>query len=272
MNYKRTMLRFTALLLTFLLITACGTKELKASGENNYSVSDLSEEKQELTVMTYNVKDCDNGEKISEIAEEIQKYNPDVVCVQEIDMNASRSGKRNILKELSEKVQMNYCFFPAIRLQGGTYGIGILSVYPLENCALQPLDVRKGDEERILASAEISVNGQTVHIYNTHLSFEDRQTRLQQIKTLNTVISQNTPFILTGDFNTESFQEFSYLSGVYAANTEETPYQTYIGDDADTVFRSIDNIFVHDNFEMKDVTLGTSTASDHRPLIAAICL
>lgn len=269
---KKTVFRFSALILAFTLLTACGAEELKLSGENNFSVPVLQEEKQELTVMTYNVKNCDNGERISEIAEDIQKHSPDVICVQEIDMNVSRSGKRDVLKELAEKLQMNYCFFPAIRLQGGTYGVGILSVYPLENCSLQPLDVRKGDENRVLASAEITVNGQTVHIYNTHLSFEDTQTRLQQIKALNTVISQNTPFILTGDFNAESFQEFSDLSGVHAANTKDAPYQTYIGDDADTVFRSIDNIFVSDNFEMKEVTLGDTTVSDHQPLIAVICL
>ncbi len=268
---KKTAFRFSALILAFLMMTACKAEKLNASGENNYTAPVLQEGKQELTVMTYNVKNCDNGEKISEIAEDIQKYSPDVVCVQEIDMNVSRSGKRDVLKELADNVQMNYCFFPAIRLQGGTYGVGILSAYPLENCSLQPLDVRKGDEERVLASAEITVNGQTVHIYNTHLSFEDSQTRLQQIQAVNTVLVQNTPFILTGDFNAESFEEFSNLSGVNAANTEETPYQTYIGDD-DTVFRSIDNIFVSDNFEMKEVTLGDTSASDHKPLIAVICL
>lgn len=239
---------------------------------NHYSAQSWQNKQRMLTVMTYNVKNCDNGEKIAEIAADIQRYNSDVICVQEIDLNVPRSGKRNILKELATSLQMNYCFFPAIPLQSGSYGIGILSVYPLENCFLQPLEVRKGDENRVLASAEITVNGQTIHLYNTHLSFEDTQMRFRQIRMLNAIIGQNTPFILMGDFNVESFQEFTYLNGVKAANVAERPYQTYIGDDTNTVFRAIDNIFVSENFELKEVVAGITTVSDHRPLAAVICL
>ncbi len=238
----------------------------------NHFASARQDKKRLLTVMTYNVKNCDDGEKIAEIAEDIQKYKPDAVCIQEIDLNVPRSGNRDILKELAEMLQMNYCFFPSIALQGGQYGLGILCTYPLEHCSSQPLEVRKGDEERILASAEITVNGQAIQLYNTHLSFEDTQTRLRQIRAVDAIIGQNAPFILAGDFNAESFQEFSCLNGVHAANVAEMPYQTYIGEDADTVFRAIDNIFVSENFKLKEVVFGITTVSDHRPLTAGICL
>lgn len=236
---------------------------------NHYSAHAWQNRQRVLTVMTYNVKNCDNGKKIAEIAEDIQKYNPDAVCVQEIDQGVRRSGQKDILKELADTLQMNYCFFPTIRLQGGAYGLGILSVYPLENCTLQPLEVRKGDEKRILAHAMITVHNQPIHIYNTHLSFEDTQLRLQQIKAVHTQIYKSTPFVLTGDFNVESLQELSDFSDAYAANTEEVPYQTFIGDEGG--FRAIDNIIVSKDLNIKEVILGNTAVSDHRPLIAAIC-
>lgn len=245
---------------------------LCAVGENSGKPCVSQTEKQTLTVMTYNVRNCGNGKQIAEIAGDIRKYNPDVVCVQEVDCRTTRSRRKNILKSLADALQMHYCFFPAIYFGGGTYGIGILSVYPLENCTLQPFTVRAGDEGRVLAHAQITVNGRAFHVFNTHLSYESPEMRLRQMQMLSAVLGQNMPFVLMGDFNILSFQEYDDLRDVRAVNGKDMPFETYIGDDPTGDFRAIDNIFIPKTLAFEDIVFGETSVSDHRPLIATVSL
>ncbi|MGN0520910.1 MAG: endonuclease/exonuclease/phosphatase family protein [Candidatus Fimenecus sp.] len=217
--------------------------------------------------MTYNIKNADLGTKISGIAADIQRENPDIVCVQEVDCGARRSGKKDVLKVLAEELQLHYAFFPAIKLQGGTYGIGVLSRFPFENALRTPLSVRESDEGRVLASVTVTVNGKMLTILNTHLSFENAKQRQTQFAYLQSVFSKNAPGILCGDFNVESFSEFSRIQAA-AVNTAEMPFETYIG--GDTAFASIDNIFVSDGISIVSKKLCDTTCSDHRPLLAEI--
>lgn len=257
--------------LAVLILSACGTtnEPLELSVENSVTATSSADT---LTVMTYNVKNCDLGEQIEAIAAEILAEKPDVVCVQEIDKGVERSGNRDVLAELAAAVGMNHAFYPAIDLQGGTYGLGIMSVYPLENCAMDQLEVRKGDEARILAGATINVNGRQIKIYNTHLSFEDTDQRKQQWNFISeTLANEQLPFVLSGDFNVTDIQEFSYLTGVSSVNNAQTQYETYIGED-DGGFRCLDNIFVSDDLKVLSQRMGETSASDHRPLVAEIQL
>lgn len=251
-------------------LCACGKEPLTPVGENpvlNAAGTDT------LTVMTYNVKNCGAGEKIADVAADIRAEDPDVVCLQEVDRNVKRSGERDELQALANELGMNYVFFPAIRLQGDTYGVGILSVYPLTDCEMVPLETRREDEDRVLASAAIRVNGQTIMIYNTHLSFEDTDQRQKQWAFLQQTLQQETnPFVLTRDFNITDIAEFSNLTGVTAVNNAQTRYETYLGDGSGGGMLCIDNIFVSDKLTVANHRLANTTVSDHRPLVAEIQL
>lgn len=257
---------------TVLLFTlaACFGLKLELVGENTRTAPvQPSAGAGTLTVMTYNVKNCDLGAQIEPIAEDIRRENPDVVCVQEIDQYVRRSGKRAVLEELAQAVQMNYYFYPAISLQGGSYGIGIMSVYPLESCEVIPLETRAEDEARVLAKAVIQVDGQPVTIFNTHLSFEDTQQRRKQWDFLQTQLdAAGMPAVLTGDFNVAQIGEFSYLHGVTAINNSRTPYETFIGEGDE--YRCLDNIFISGGLMVSSCKMGETSASDHNPLIAVL--
>ncbi len=221
-----------------------------------------------LCVMTYNIKNAENGTKISEIAADIRAETPDIVCLQEVDCGAFRSGKRDIMQELADSLQMHSFYAPTIKLRGGTYGIGMLSRYPLENHKQIPLPVRKGDEGRVVAQADITVSGRKLTIFNTHLSFETRAIRLAQLDYLQSVTSSCGTFILCGDFNTEDFSEFSRLSGAKAVNSAALPYNTYLG--TDVSFFAIDNILISSDLSCITSKMAGTSVSDHCPLIAVI--
>lgn len=270
MHFKRATSIISVCVIIAILFSACGAgeKELAVSGENNYSAPNSSVDK--LVVMTYNIKNCENGKSISAVASDIKQYNPDVICVQEVDNGTRRSEKKDVMKLLAQELEMNYCFFPAINLSGGLYGIGIMSVYPLENCRIQPLETRKKDEARIFASADIKTQSKTLHIFNTHLSFEDKQTRLNQLEWINGILKNSEPFILTGDFNIEGFDEYAALGKIKALNTEKEPFESYIGEPSADHFRAIDNIFVSNDLELENKLFAETSVSDHRPLVAQI--
>lgn len=249
---------------------AHSAEPLEHSGKN--LIAAPAGESDLLTVMSYNVKACNLGRGIREITADILAGNPAIVCVQEVDKNVRRSKKKDLLCELATSLQMNYHFYPAIHLQKGMYGIGILSVYPLESCRMIPLEVRAGDEGRVLASAVVHINGRKIKILNTHLSFENADQRKIQWDILQRVLTeQQMPYILMGDFNISDIGEFDYLKGVNCVNNTATPYETFVGDEVDGGgSRCLDNIFVSVDMTLVSGKMADTTASDHRPILAKI--
>lgn len=263
------------LTLTFLfgVFTGCGQKRpLEPIGENPFSAIGTDSASQDtVRVLQYNVKNCDNGEKIQEIADGIRSVSPQIVCLQELDWDAGRSDKQEILKQLSVLLEMNYLFVPAIALQGGLYGIGILSVYPLEKCERIPLTVQKGEEERVVAKAQVQINGKTVDVLNTHLTFESMESRQNQFSVLRAQTENAEQFILCGDFNVEGYAEFAALGNVQVVNSPETNYQTYLptAEEKD-LFLGLDNIVVSANTKIQSSQMVRTTVSDHNMLVADI--
>lgn len=272
---KRKLSVLALLLAVVTLFTGCGqdsavrTLRILRGGEEFAAAAPT--EMKKITVMQFNVKNCDKGDKIDEIAAEIKEHSPDLVFLQELDLNVRRSDKKEVLKLLAEKLKMHYAFFSAIPLEGGDYGVGILSVYPLNDCQNEALPTREQDEGRILAQAKITVNGETIHLFNTHLSFEDKDKRLEQLDFISQKINSVDKFILCGDFNVESYSEFEYLQNSQTVNNPDTNYQTFNGDDVnDNAFRGIDNIAVSQNFKVLNNKMIKTAVSDHNMLIAEI--
>lgn len=251
-----------------VLLTACGAVTLEHRGENSIAPA-REAESNTLRVMTYNVKDCEDGTKIEEVANEIKTQHPDIVCLQELDWATQRAGGKEVLKLLAQAAGMNYRFYPTIKLQGGEYGIGIMSVYPLEDCEMFRLDTGK-EEGRVLAKAQVKVKDTTVTVYNTHLSFEDKEMRLKQFDFLQETISANAPFVLMGDFNVESFDEYTHLKNVRLVNSQDSRYETYLGEDVQ--MRSLDNIIVSDNVTLQNHSMVKTGVSDHNMLVAELKL
>lgn len=261
-------------LVLVMLFAACGKPAERTfvikSGE--YAVNTPTEA-ETLKIMQFNVKNCDKGARIDGIADEISAESPDVVFLQELDWNVGRSENKEVLKFLAEKLGMNYVFFSAIQLDGGEYGVGILSVYPISETENQALPTRAEDEGRILAKAAITVNGEKIDIFNTHLSFENTGKRLEQLEFVSEKISQSEKFILCGDFNAESYAEYDKLQNTALVNNTDTNYMTFAGDDEpDGFFRGIDNIVLSKNFEVLNSKMVETKISDHNMLTAEIKL
>jgi endonuclease/exonuclease/phosphatase family metal-dependent hydrolase len=141
------------------------------------------------------------------IAGVIEKYQPDMVALQEVDVNTSRSGKElNEAKAIAEKAGMQYRFAKAIDYAGGNYGIAILSKYRFDSFAVHKLpSANARAEARVLAIGYFTTGKQVFAFACTHLDAEgDNSSRLLQMKVIDSILSHvKMPVILAGDLNSE---------------------------------------------------------------------
>lgn len=167
----------------------------------------------DLRVLTYNIHHANPPStttiiNVDSAANIIKRQQPDLVALQEVDVNTTRSGNTlNQASEISRLAGLPYYFFgKAIDYQGGEYGVAILSKYPMSSMINYPLPTAAGSggELRTLATAVISLPGnKTVVFASTHLDAQASETnRMLQIQKITDILTPKTiPVILAGDFN-----------------------------------------------------------------------
>ena len=162
--------------------------------------------------MAYNVHHCNPPSKpgvidIDAIVNVIKKESPDLVALQEIDVNVNRSGKINQIAEISKRAgYTSFHFSKAIDHDGGDYGVAILSKFPLSDRETHrlPTEASTKGEPRVLSLATVSLpGGQKIKFGSTHLDAQrDPVNRLMQANEINRIASGIAlPTIIAGDFN-----------------------------------------------------------------------
>lgn len=166
-----------------------------------------------IRVMTYNIHHANppsstNIINVDSAANIIKRQQPDLVALQEVDVNTTRSGTTlNQASEIARLAGLPYYFFgKAIDYQGGQYGVAILSKFPMSSMINYPLPTAAGSggELRTLATAVIALPGnKSVVFASTHLDAQTAETnRVLQIQKITEILTQKTiPVILAGDFN-----------------------------------------------------------------------
>ena len=211
-----------------------------------------------IKIGSYNIKHAAEANlDLKTIAKVITDAGLDIVGVQEVDFRTKRANGIDQPRMLAEAAGMPYyVFVRAIDYQGGQYGTLILSKYPIVSSEVIPLE--SWDKEgRALGHAVIDVNGFQFDFFNTHLSYEDTTLRKEQFFQVSEKTDLCKNFILTGDFNTADFTEFTIL-GANLLNRAARWYPTFPGGNS-----AIDNIVYTDCF--KELASGTVTQSysDH---------
>jgi endonuclease/exonuclease/phosphatase family metal-dependent hydrolase len=219
-----------------------------------------------LTVATYNIRHgADVAFDMGILADDLVAVGAEIVGLQEVDNLANRSGNIETMKLLAQKGGYEYYkFSKSINIAGGGYGTGILSKYPIVKYSTITLPSGKY-EQRTYGHAVIDVNGVLIDFFNTHLSYEDTEIRTTQFKALADKIAKSEIFILTGDFNTNVFSEYSVIKNSISACHYTNNLKTFPSSD-----KSIDNILMSKNFELEKIDIGPTGHSDHRMLYAVI--
>ncbi|MBT1704623.1 endonuclease/exonuclease/phosphatase family protein [Chryseosolibacter indicus] len=183
------------------LVTACSSAENQSPQPKNPP----------LNIMTYNIHHGNppSREKgfidLSAIAQTIRKSGAHLVALQELDSVTIRSGKTFQLKILADMLGMHYYFGKAISYEGGAYGVGILSKYPITQASTTLLPKTEGfkGEDRALALVKVTLPGnRQVYFGSTHLDVSLEENRLLQCSEIVSVAEHlDAPVIVGGDFN-----------------------------------------------------------------------
>lgn len=177
-----------------LLIIGCNNKPTHVINQNK------SEVNIKLLVASYNVQCLSYGSQLNEIANEIKELNPDIIGLQELDSFTNRTGNLDQIKLLAQAAGYDYYYFTkTISYDGGEYGHGIMSKYPINNYEAIAFD-NQDSETRCYSRSVIDVEGKEIVFYNTHLEFMgDYQTK--QMAELVEKTKTDEYFVITGDMN-----------------------------------------------------------------------
>jgi endonuclease/exonuclease/phosphatase family metal-dependent hydrolase len=190
-----------------------------------------------LRVVDWNI---DRGQRLPAIIDFLAALDPDILILQEADLNARRTHRLNVAEEIARKLEMNYAFGREFEelVQGSKgspayHGQATLSKWPISNPRIirfsrqshfwqprwflpriEPFQERLGG--RIALVAEINVNGCKLLTYNLHLeSRGNDDLRLSQIdEVLSDVARQDRecPIVVAGDFNLDASKDAAALA------------------------------------------------------------
>lgn len=159
-------------------------------------------DKTDLTIASYNVKCLSYGVQLNHIAEEIKELNPDIVGLQELDNFTNRSGNTNQIQLLAEAAGYEYFYFTkTIDYDGGEYGHGIMSKYPIKSYEIIPFN-NQDSENRCFSRSIIKVKSKEIAFYNTHLEFMGN-IQEKQMSEIVEMTKNDKYFVITGDMNCE---------------------------------------------------------------------
>ena len=162
-------------------------------------------------ILTYNVRHClgiDGQLSPERIAEVIASCEPDVVALQELDVNRARTGGIDQAQAIADGLGMHLHFYPALREKEAFYGDAILTARPCTLVKAELLPTRGWRafvEPRGALWVSVNVDGAELQVINTHLGLLEA-TRLQQIDVLLgpdwfAHPACREPVIIAGDFN-----------------------------------------------------------------------
>lgn len=232
---------------------------------------------QSLRVMSYNIHhgtDKDEVNTLQEMGEFIKDSDADLVGLQEVDSLCNRSEQVDQMKELAEITGMYYAFQRHFEYDGGAYGLGILSRFPIVSQQNDQITSIKNGEKGSLAllSTVISLpGGKEVKFATVHFAL-DQSTRLIQARESLGFLDSKLPVILTGDFNAEpNSEEMELLASSYNM-TDTTLKNTF---PAGNPSKKIDYIWLSKFCQKLETPVQiplSITYSDHLPLMATIML
>lgn len=230
-----------------------------------------------LKVMTYNIHHGNPPERpgvidLPAIAAVIKQHTPDLVALQEIDKLTKRTGQVDQLKQLAELTGMFYFFSKGIDYEGGEYGVGILSKYPIKSSTRYPLPSKAGldAEARSLAVIQVAMaNGKPLTFASTHLDLNNEH-RMLQVQEINRILGKvKNDVILAGDLNLISTTPaMKILEQHFTRSCTENCAPTIPQDEPK---EEIDFILLKKGSRMKVVShqvFPNIDASDHLPVMA----
>jgi endonuclease/exonuclease/phosphatase family metal-dependent hydrolase len=228
--------------------------------------------------MTYNIHvgvGMDKKLDLQRIADVINREQPDLVGLQEVDRGVRRTEGKDEIAELAMMTRMHFAFAPNLDFQGGKYGVAILSRLPLDSVKHVMFENKREAERRGMLKVVVNVDGKWVGFVTTHLDYQYEDGRLFETQQLLSMLEDgNEPLIVVADLNDvpagsayklmDTFFDDAWI--VSRAKGDGFSYP------ADKPVKRIDHIFYRpaNRVRAKKAWVVETLASDHIPVVADI--
>ena len=254
-----------------------------------------------IQVVDWNI---DRGLQLGGVIDFLASTKADLVLLQEVDVNARRTHCRNVAREISQKLQMNYVFGREFQelTQGSQsspafHGQATLSRWPLSNPRIlrfrrqsnfwrphwflpqiEPFQERIGG--RMALISEVSIGGRTLVTYNLHLESRGNDTlrcsQLDECFADARAYKSVRPIILAGDLNLDVSRSpaaaaagNARFQNVFAERPVPTTPPHLLFDRG----RAIDWVFTRGSVQaIRRQVHSSVSASDHYPLSVKLAL
>lgn len=219
-----------------------------------------------LEILTYNIQQgySEDGQKnYYGQLDEIRNIEPDIIGLQESDTNRIANGNGDIVRLFADRLDMYSYYGP--KTVNGTFGIALLSKYPIENA--QTFYMYSEGEQTATIEAQIAVDGKTFNVYVTHLG--NGGPIVQQQEILKTVDGKEN-VILMGDFN---FRPYEEQYAITTAVLEDAWIVRWPGGNQNQgidPMERIDHTFLSPGTTVIDSVYNPSAASDHPWMLTVI--
>lgn len=218
------------------------------------------------------------NELLRAMAQVIAEIDPDVVCLQEVEVDSYRSQGLDQTREIcSELIRCSsqswrYHFMAARQMNPGYFGNAIISPHNLQMSMELSLPRCQGREDRSFLLNSILINGKTIQVGTFHLGMKDETRQAIMIKDwLQKSPISYQPVLLGGDLNCSENTE-TYLAmrdfgfPLLDAGPSGCTFRCYSNDNSPKIdfwFYSADF-----NIDGSRCQIIPVDISDHRPLLS----
>lgn len=240
----------------------------------------------------------DRGTRLEQVAKVLERDQPDLCTLQEVDLFDSRSGKINVAENLARRLKMRYAYASAWqemsqgdRERPALQGQAILTRLPIRSVRVirfkeqsdfwrprsylpnWPLFQRRLGG-RIAIVAELDFAGRMLVVYNPHLESRSggriQDLQMEEILADAKRYPETTPIVLAGDFNTK------YNAKAMGARLRADGWQSAFGASTPkthTIIFSLDWIVVRGPLRIDQGKVEhASEGSDHLPISATVSI
>lgn len=233
-----------------------------------------------IKVLSYNIhhgEGLDGRFDLERIARIIASTDPDLVAIQEVDVNTERSGGLDQARELARLTGMHMLFGKAIDFAGGEYGNVILSRRPIARHSRHELPQLGDHEHRNVLEAAVAFEGRDspvlITFLATHFEVSSPEVRTASANYVNELAAARADqlMILAGDLN--AIPDAPPLRTLIEQWGNATAGVDLLTSPADAPQVQLDYILTHPRTRWKVVesrVLQAPVASDHLPILAIL--
>jgi len=218
-----------------------------------------------LKVLTYNIQQGYGAD--SQLAADRQlalmrAVDADIIGLQESDTNRIAGGNADLVRYYADSLDMYSYYGPTT--VAGTFGIALLSKVPIE--APRTFYMYSEGEQTATIEAQVTVGGQTYHVFVTHLG--NGGPIVQQVAILEVVAGLEN-VVLVGDFNFRPETDQYALTTALLDDAWLRRWPDGVDDEGYQPPKRIDHVFISPSLQVDDVRYIDDPASDH-PAVTAI--